>query len=296
MISKRNNSQRITMYHTAAREYAAKAAILLLMVMCMTIFLGGMTVSAETNMQLTDQAGLLTEEEASEINTQIEELEKSTGWELMAVTTNDAQGFDATYYAEKWFDDYTTKDDGVICAIDMDNREIVIRAFGEAMYYMTDDRTDRILDDAYADISEEAYADTFYTMLSGVKAAYENGVPQGSHLYDEKMGKITTYAEAHRGISLTEFLIALVAALAAGGGTIGVIIGKYRLKFGGYKYPIEKNGSVRLRIKEDHFVNEYVTRRHIPKETSSSSSGSSGRSTTHTGAGGRTSSGGSRKF
>lgn len=56
----------------------------------------------------------------------------------------------------------------------------------------------------------------------------------------------------------------------------------------------EKNGSVRLEKKEDHFVNQFVTHRHIQRE--SSGSGSGGKSTVHKGAGGRSSSGGSRKF
>ena len=41
------------------------------------------------NAQLTDQAGLLTDEEGKGIAQQIKELEKSSGWEVMAVTTED---------------------------------------------------------------------------------------------------------------------------------------------------------------------------------------------------------------
>ena len=111
----------------------------------------------KSNAPLTDQAGLLSEEEKEEISRQIEELEKATGWDIMAVTTEDAGGMDGEAYAETWFDEHTQKDDGVICAIDMDNREITVRAFGEAMFYINDDRTERILDAGYDKIADEQY-------------------------------------------------------------------------------------------------------------------------------------------
>lgn len=222
------------------------------------------------NIQLIDQAGLLTEAEAEDVEAMIEKLEDKTGWDVMAVTTEDAEGMTAQYYAEKWFDDYTTCDDGFICLIDMDNREIQLRTFGEAIQCLNDSRRDRILDSAYEKVSNEEYAETFQVMI-------------------QKTGKY-----AYRQITVIEALIALVAALAAGGITVGGIVGSYRLKFGGYKYPIEKNGSVNLRKKEDAFVNQFVTHRHIPK--SDGSSGGSGKTTTHVGAGGRTSGGGGRKF
>lgn len=251
----------------------------------------------QENMQLMDQAGLLTEAEAEEINARLAELEKRTGWEIMALTTDDAGGENATSFAEGWFDKYTVKDDGVICAIDMDNREIVVRAFGEAMYYITDRRTDRILDAGYEEISEEKYAATLRAMLQEVENAWQYENASQNHLYDEDTGEIIKYPDK-KSLTLSEILIALGLAAAAGGGTIFGIFGKYRLKFDGYKYPIEKNGRVHLTVKEDRLVNSFVTKRRIPKPQSTSSGRSSGgsRSTVHTGSGGRRSSGGSRRF
>ena len=259
------------------------------------MYLTGMKVRAqETNMQLTDQAMLLTEEEAAEVEEEIVKLEQETGWDVMAVTTNDAGGMDATTYAETWFDDYTINDNGIILAIDMDNREIVIRTFGECRFYLTDDRIDSILDDGYEEVSNEWYADTFLVMMEGVETAYYEEDITDNYLEDEDTGEITRYKEKKQ-ITWTELIIALIIAFAAAGITAGSIIGKYRLKTGGYKYPIEKNGKVNLNRKEDQFVNQFVTHRTIPKETSSGGS-SGGRSTVHTGAGGRSSGGGSRKF
>ena len=226
--------------------------------------------SSLENSQVTDQAGLLSQSEIEEIESQIEKMEEKTGWDVMAVTTDDAEGMDATYYAEKWFDDYTTCDDGIIFFIDMDNRELIMRTFGEAIDCINDAKRDNILDAGYEKVSDEEYGKAFEAMLK----------------------KTAKYA--YRQITPVEAGIAFIIAIAAGGLTIGCIIGSYRLKFGGYKYSIEKNGSVKLRKKEDAFVNQFVTHRHIPK--SDGSGGSGGKTTTHVGAGGRVSGGGSRKF
>lgn len=221
------------------------------------------------NSQLTDQAGLLTESEESEIEGQLEKLADKTGWEVMAVTTDDAEGMSATNYAESWLNEHMSGDDGIIYLIDMDNREIVVSGTGDAKKCLTDAHKDTILDAGYEKVSNEEYAKTFGVMIQ----------------------KTSKYA--YRQITVIEALIALVVALAVGGITVGGIIGSYRLKFGGYKYPIEKNGSVNLRRKEDTFVNQFVTHRHIPKSDGNSGGG---KTSTHSGAGGRTYSSGSRKF
>lgn len=247
-----------------------RSSIIIIMFCILLLGLGsGLSVKAAAeNYQLTDQAGLLTASEASAIEKKIEKLEKKTGWDIMAVTTKDTEGMTAVYYAEKWFDDYTTCDDGIICLIDMDNRKLILRTFGEAIEDITDKRADKILDAGYKKVSNEEYAKTFEVVL-------------------EKSAK---YAYKH--ITLMEALVVFIAALAAGGITVGGIIGSYRLKFGGYKYSIEKNGSVNLSRKEDSFVNQFVTHRHIEKSDGNGGGGS----TTHVGAGGRTSGGGSRDF
>lgn len=220
------------------------------------------------NIQLIDQADLLTASEAEEVEEMIEEFEDKTGWDVMAVTTEDAEGMSATSYAESWLNEYMSGEDGIIWCIDMDNREIVVSGTGDAIDCLTDAHKENILDAGYEKVSNEEYAETFETMI-------------------RKTGKY-----AYKQITVIEILIALGIALVAGGITVGVIVGSYRLKFGGYKYPIEKNGSVKLRKKEDAFVNQFVTHRHIPKSDGSGG----GKTTTHSGAGGRTYSSGSRKF
>ncbi len=247
--------------------------------------------------QVADQAQLLTEEERAQVAQQVDALEQETGWDVMAVTTVDAGGMGAEEYAEAWFDKNTGSDDGVICAIDMDNREIVIRAFGECRFYITDDRTEEILDAGYESVSDGRYADALKAMLAEAGEAYREETPQDNFLYDEDTGETVGYEEEHRKVTPLEAAVAFAVALAAGGAAAGGVVGAYRMKLGGYQYPIGKNGSVSLSRKEDRFMDRFVARRHIQRESSGGSGGSGGgRSAVHTGAGGRSSSGGSRKF
>lgn len=247
----------------------------------------------EINLQFADNAALLTKEESEELKQQLAELEKTTGWDIMAYTTEDAGDLDATAYAETFFDEHAASDNGIVCGIDMDNREIVVRAFGEGRFYITDVRRDQILDAGYDHVSKEQYGSALAAMLREVSRAVQEENPKNNYLHEEDTGKVTNYRQEHRRISRLEILLAGIAALAAGGITAGGIIGAYRFKSGSYQYPIEKNGSVCLEKTEDHFVNQFVTHRHIQKE---SSGDSGGKSTVHTGAGERSSSGGSRKF
>lgn len=107
-------------------------------------------------------------------------------------------------------------------------------------------------------------------------------------------GEISRYYS----LSATEVVTAIAAGVAVAVIVFLCIVGKYRLKFGSYKYDFRQNGYLKLTEKEDVFVNQHVVHHHIQRESSSGGSGStsSGRSSTHTSSSGQTHGGGSRKF
>lgn len=269
----------------------------LLMITILSLLTPGvLAYGAGEAVQVTDQAELLSEEEVQELSELAGDLELSLNWDVLVLTVADAKGRTAMETAEQWVVANAQSEDGVICLIDMDNRELYITAFGEAIYYLTDERREKILDAAYYDVVDEDYYKAMECMLDGVRDAVQRGIPSDQHSYDVDT-KETVYYKEHRRIEWWEALIALGAALAAGGITIGAIVGKYRLKWQGYQYSCREYGHVSLSTNRDVFVNQVVTHRHIPKNPpSNGGSGSSGRSTVHTGAGGRKFSGSSRKF
>ena len=247
--------------------------------------------------QVTDQAEILSSYEERQLANMVEEVELTTNWDVMVVTVADAGGESAKQVAEDWVNAHTVSDNGVICMVDMDNRELYLSAFGEAIYYLTDERREEILDSAYYEATDGDYDKAVEQMLTGVSDALQRGIPDNQYTYDEETRETVYYDSKGRRITLWEFLLAVAAGLAAGGITIAVIVGKYRLKFGGYQYSCRECGHVELDTSRDTFVNQIVTHRRIPKSPppGSGSGSRSGRSSVHS-SGGRKFSGSGRKF
>lgn len=267
--------------------------------LCLTMLmlLGVMPVYAETVGNVYDDAGLLTSEEISYLDSEIEALKDVTGWEIFAVSTSDTNGKSAMVYADDFFDTHTAEDaDGVVLLIDMDNREMYISTCGEAIRYLTDGRLDHILDDAYYYASDSDFYNCFLAMAGGVENYYNAGIVNGQYNYDTETGQVSRY----HSITLTEAMGALIAAIGVGLAIYLIVVGKYRLHFDTYKYDYHKHGSVRLNVNEDQFINRTVTQRRI--QTSSGGSGgshhssSSHRSSTHHSSSGRSHGGSGRKF
>lgn len=259
---------------------------------------GSVCVYAEGSTEnVYDDAYLLSASEAETLSQEISELKQETGWEIFAVSTDDAEGKSARAYADDFYDAHTAEDsDGVALLIDMDNREIYISTYGEAVRYLDDNRLDAILDDAYYYVADAEYMECFEAMLDGVADYYRRGIPEGQYNYDTETGAISK----HYGITLTEILPVLLVAVIVGLVIFFSVVGKYRLKFGTYKYDFHRYGKLRLSNREDQFINQTLTQRRIQTQSSGSSSGSrsssSHRSSTHRSSSGRSHGGRGRKF
>ena len=131
-------------------------------------------------------------------------------------------------------------------------------------------------------------------MLEGVEWAYQKGIPSDAHTYNEETGEVVYY----RSIKVEEIIGAVVIAAIVWFAVYFGIAGKYRFKHSGYTYDFHSFGNVSLTNTEDRYVNQIVTHRRIPKPQNNggNGSGSSGRSTVHTGSSGTMHGGGSRKF
>lgn len=258
----------------------------------MVLLLGGSTVLAGQQGNVYDDANLLSETELTSLSDTVDALAAETGWSVYAVTTEEAGGKTSQAYADDFFDAYAPGADGVVLLIDMDNREITISTGGIAIRYLTDERIEAVLDEGYAYISEGEYYECLQAMADTVSYYYGKGIPENQYNYDTETGEISRY----HSLTLFEFLVALVAGVATAAIVYGVIVGKYRLKFGTYQYDFRQFGKLELEREEDQFVNQNVIHHHIQRDTSSSGGHSSGRSSTHTSSGGHSHGGGSRKF
>lgn len=267
---------------------------LLLLFLC--IFLPGILALAEEE-QIFDQAELLDSRQIQQIREQTDLLREKHQMNFVIVTTNDAMGKDTEDYADDFYMDHGFYDNGkaggLTLLIDMDNRQVWISTAGDMIYYLTDDRIQEVIDRGYEQLKNGEYAACFLNMLEGAADYVEEGIPSDLYIRDTETGKIVKY----RSILPWEAALAVAIALAAAAGAAVWVVGSYRMKWGTYKYPYESKSSMKLYVKNDRFVNQVVTTRHIPRNPPPSGGGGGGSvSSTHSSSGGGTFGGGGRGF
>ena len=259
------------------------------------IFFKAATVSAVTLGDVYDDANLLTNAERESLNEQITALKEKTGWDIFAVTTDNANGKTTMAYADDFYDEKTSEDsNGFLVLIDMDNREIYISTSGKAIRYLTDSRIEAVLDAGYNFVSNGIYEACLSAMISKVDEYYEAGIPEDQYNYDVETGAISKY----RTVTWMEAWPIAILAIGVGFGIYFGVQRSYSIKGGKYEYPFQKYGEVKLRVKEDQFLHKSVTHHRIQTSSSGSSSShsSSHRSSTHRSSSGRSHGGGGRKF
>ncbi len=259
-----------------------------------------MNVSAE-ECYVYDHADILSVQEEEYLKNMLSEREEQWNMNFVVVTTDDAECKSAMEYADDFYDAKFPEDseeDGILYLIDMDNREIYLSTCGKAIRYLTDDRIDRILDEAYEYVAEGDYYGTFVTFIEETEGYLIKGIPSDQYNYDVNTGEIDYYQEPMR-ITFGEFLFALIGALVPAGLTIGIIKAKYQLKFEDFHYDAYTDSDIQLSVKSDHLINKFVTHRRIPRNDGSSgrsSGGGGSRSSVHSSSSGRSHGGGGRKF
>lgn len=266
------------------------------------LLLSGRTALAESAPRIYDDAGLFTEEEREEIDAQIRTLQEETGMDYAVATTRDAEGKSSQAYADDLYEQEGigtgASHDGMLYLIDLDHGEIYISTEGEMLRYLTDERLDRMLDHAYEDAADEAYAESACSVLQDAGSYYAAGIPEGQYHYDPVTGRRDPYEK--KGFPVLPLLFGTFAGALASLCLFFSVRSRYRLTRETYHYPLSEKSRLTLTESEDRLVNQFVTHRRIPRNTSSSSGGSrssrSGRTTTHRSGSGRTHGGRGRRL
>lgn len=250
---------------------------------------------------IEDEADLLSDEEEADLLDMAAELSEKTGFEIRLATTDDTGGRSTAGYAENYFE-ALTKDgpdqaSGASYVIDMDNRQYYVATYGRLQYYLTDDRIDSLLDDAYGYISEEDYAGTLQSMLEDTDHYYDRGIADGTRIYNEDTGEYTVYKKP-KEITLFKLLAALGSGLVGFFAMFAGVAASYSMKFpSGDGFSVSDNVHLKLRRQEDRLVNHFITTRRLPRnDNHGGGSSGGGISTTHTTSGGYSAGGGGRSF
>lgn len=248
---------------------------------------------------IEDKADVLTDSEENELLSQAGSLSDETDFEIRVVTIDDAQGKETGEYAEDYFESLSTTFEGGCYILDLDNREYYVATYGDLQYYLTDDRIDSLLDDAYDYASSGDWEGLLASMLSDTKDFYEDGIEDGTAIYDEDTDTYTVYQAPKR----------ITAAEGAASAVIGIIaflilFVSTRMRYGmkipeTNDYSAKDNVRLRLDKNQDILIDRHVSSRRIPRDPPGGGHGGGGGghiSSVHHTSGGHSAGGGGRHF
>lgn len=229
------------------------------------------SVFARTPGHVFDDAGLLSTEEAGQLETQAAQIGDTYDMDVLIVTTNDTQGLTTREYGIQFFLDggfgYGATNDGIVFVIDMGEHEGQIVTSGLAMDIFPDDTIDDIWEDVSSYLSDGAYYDgmtAFLTDVSHGMGEYQNYLDNPESVSAQK------YAKAHEGDKDSALIWALAAVpIAAVVAAIVVWVlrrghNNVRPFTDGQAY-LKENG-VHMYQNNDRFVNTFTTRTKIKKD------------------------------
>ena len=251
-----------------------------------------------------DYAGVFYESEQADLQSRIEEAEAETGFDMAVLTTDDTQGYSTSVYAADFYEqnglgrglDKT----GVMYVFDFDNREVFILTKSDAVGYLTDERINDMLDEAFVYMGDGDYYNAALSLIGDTVRFYNEGQPEDLVYYDEDTGE---YSRPKQG--LTPVWAGISAAIAVVVGLIVCAVSRrgYTVATQQYSYDFRGNSTVDLTAREDNHIDTRHSRRRIPRATGGGGGrprgggfgGGSVSSTFHSSSGGSFG-GGGRKF
>lgn len=141
------------------------AGILLTAMSVFPVLAEGGNISDRSMPLLVDDAGLLTEEESEQLDSQLEEISEKQKCEVAVVTVNSLEGKSVTDYTDDFYDNngygYGDDDSGIMLLVAMDEREWHISTYGYGITAFTDAGLEYIEEKFQPDLSDGQYADAF---------------------------------------------------------------------------------------------------------------------------------------
>lgn len=128
--------------------------------------IGFSSIASALDQKVFDEAGLLSESEAAELEALADELSKKWNTDFIIITTNDTGGrtaekYMADFYDEKIEQQGLKKWNAAVLSIDMGRRDLYLGAFYKAKLFMDNARIDQMLDVIAPKMSAGRYFDAF---------------------------------------------------------------------------------------------------------------------------------------
>lgn len=232
-----------------------------------------------------DHADLLSDSEEYELSQIAYELGTSHNVEVVFLTFDDAEGKSTMVYTDDFYDHIHYNKDGILFAIDMDNREMYINTVGSCINALTDAERESVFNSTQSYVSSGKY---FKFFEKSSEYAFNKMVSGG--VIDE-YGSSNTADERWWLPDMPSIVITIIVMLIVLVVSIG-IHNKANKKISATNY-VAKDG-YRVLDRSERFVRTYETVQHGYYRQSSSSGG--GGSSSHRSSGGVRHGGGGRRF
>lgn len=247
---------------------------------------------------VSDQEGLLTEDEYLSLMEQISYLQEAYGIDAMIVTTDSFGGKTAQEYADDYYEFLGGGEDGILFLLSMTQREWYISTVGSMIYALTDYGIQELGEDTVWYLTEVSVYDGFSYFLEALPIyleAYHSGRPvdgqadySGSY-YHGAQEEIDYYEDNPSPNLLISIAAGLIVAVIA----ILVMRSGMNTKRPQHSAHIYlKEGSYRLASYQDLFLYSNVTKTRRQQNNSSGGGGSS----VHRSSSGRRHGGGGGRF
>lgn len=213
------------------------------------------------DLHLIDEEGLLTEQEASEVEACLSDVSGRLGVDVFVRTAVSFDGKEPYYYADDALDyDFGTVNDGILFLISTQEGETFISTVGKCKDVFSEDNVDSIYDAFFQDVRDKNYKSAFTKFANAVEKYYK-------------------YETAVFHFNATSIIVPLIVGLIIALVIVGMMKGSLKSARFHNAGVYLKDGSLNLTRQSDLFLYTTVTRTQIKDSSSSSShSGSSGSS------------------
>ena len=205
-----------------------------------------------------DEADLFTASEIQELEAYADQLWEDYRMDVLVLTSERAPLNQSLDYADLFYEDNASSEDGLVFFIDMHNRVPTISTSGLMIDYITDRRLNTLLDTGYDDLARGRYGSAAMAVMKRLNTYLGQGREEGSYRYDAVTGVRLT--EKYNTLTSYEIAVAAVVGAAVAMIIIASVSGSYQLKGGTYRYDLGANSSRKLTRDEEQFVTQRVSR------------------------------------
>ncbi|TYQ16689.1 UNVERIFIED_CONTAM: uncharacterized protein Cloal_3257 [Acetivibrio alkalicellulosi] len=252
-----------------------KISILFLVVIAVNFTMIFYSYADNTN-NVKDYLNYLTEQEARNLQKNINSIRSNHGLDVVIVITDNTEGKRSRDFADDYYDyngyGVGSRHSGLLMLINMEIREVWISTTGKAIDIFTDRRISYMLDNITHQLSKGNYYEACNVFIDDV-INYTEG-----QSYSKRVSNMAK--------SFPVYIVALVISVALTFYVSRTSKGKTTTSFMTY----EETNSFALTQRKDDYIRESTVRTRIHSESSG------GGSSTHRGSSGRMHGGGGRKF